>query len=193
MTTTKRSLDQCYRLDDLPPLNYWRYEHGLNLAAATFLDYFLSQLGVNTTARGEEYWEFDEQFSWEYGSGISGENGSEWERAKAELVESEKPDANYLSFFSEADDSVDCITFIRPTAELMEVFGLTLETYDIVARLDTVISCRPDSWMRLADTVRPDEIFALELWISRGGLASVANAEELENLVRIYHGAAPRH
>ena len=88
---------------------------------------------------------------------------------------------------------------IRPTDQLLAVFSMHLNTYDLVAGLDQRITWKPtrvkgrDAARVAARPVSDEELCALALWTSRGGLARLRNAEYLGAQLQAYHSTYQWH
>jgi hypothetical protein len=167
---------RCFTFDDPPMTDRWRAEFHVSPAGAAFLHHFQLMLGMNTVARGDEHWEVGSARWWQDGSGVS---VRQWKSVMTELGDT---GAGLLSFVVTPGRSTKSV-FIRPTYRFLDVFGLCPSTYDAVARLDAEISCQLNPWTRTArgtdEIITPDEIYALQAWMSRGGLSRVRNPGRL--------------
>jgi hypothetical protein len=164
-----------------PSIGWWKAKLDLGLAAVVFVDYYLSVLGKKLTMRGPVFGEADVAAQWQAASGIT---PKQWEGAKAELSVNGTGLLSFSIFMMKNRRR----TWIRPSDQLLAVFGTTLKAYDIVAALDRRMSRQlGGSQGPGGNTVSQEEFEALALWASIGGLARLPNADRLGQQLKTHH------
>jgi hypothetical protein len=175
-----------FNLNHPPPMGWWRAKFDLGLPAAAFVHHYQSILGRRTFGMsGGTYHQADLTANWQAAAGIT---PKQWNGAKGDLGVS----GTKLLAFKIGSVGGTKGTRIRPSDQLLAVFGMTLSTYDVVAGLDHRITAR--RWVKAGPAVlaaaRPvshDEFNALALWVSRGGLARLGNGEYLVELLETHN------
>ena len=172
-----------------PSMGWWKAKFDLGLAAVAFVHHYQSILGTRWYTPDEAYWELGLTAYWQ---AIVGITPKQWDGVKADLGTS----GAQLLTFKIATFSLRKGTWIRPTDQLLAVFGMNLNTYDVVAGLDRRIGWRlrkvwgRDAGRAAARPVSEEELEALALWASSGALARLVNAEYLGDLLDKYNGTA---
>jgi hypothetical protein len=174
---------ESFSFADPPSLGWWRAKFGLPLAAVAFAHYYQGILGHCTIpGDGGVHWEGKLVSDWQACSGIT---PKQWTGAKGDL----DADGAHLVTFKGGRYGGTKGVWIRPSDHLMAVFGMTLNTYDVVTNLAYRIKLRLEQAKGAAAVVaanRPvseEELAALALWASRGGLARLRNADYLGKLL----------
>jgi hypothetical protein len=167
------STPQSFTFSSPPMMGWWGAEFGLSQAAALFVHHYQSILGKNTYARDGVFWQVEPIDRWQAAAFIA---ASQWRGVKSELDES----AAHLLTFSVHMFKGKKATWIRPSDQLLAVFGMTLENYDAIAALDFRVSRQLSPYKGPAipdlQPLSHDEADALALWVSRGGLSRLQNA-----------------
>jgi hypothetical protein len=173
-----------------PSIGWWRAKLDVGLPAVAFIHHYQPIMGANAMYRVGAFGQTEVAARWQAAAGIT---SKQWQGVKAELGTG---GTQMLSFCIHVINSRKC-TWIRPSDQLLAVFGITLKTYDAVSGLDLLIS-RQAGWEKESSTpFRPlsqDEADALALWTSRGGLARLRNAELLGELLETFNATqSPVH
>jgi hypothetical protein len=167
-----------FTLNHLPPIGWWRAKYELGLAAVALLHHFQSVLGTSPTFVEGLNWQTGSAAHWQAASGIT---PKQWEGAKTELG----PDRTHLLSFIVRKFSQASNVCIRPSEELLGIFGMKLKTYDSTADLDRRVCSQPNNLKAPAAGVpiSEEELDALALWASRGGLPRLRAAKYLGGLL----------
>jgi hypothetical protein len=170
-----------------PAIGWWKAKFNLDLPAAVFLYHYQSTLGTKASARDGTHWEVGFASDWQAAAGIT---PKQWEGVRVDLGAS----GTQLLSFSVRVFKAKRGTWIRPSEQLLGVFGVTLQIYDAVAGLDWEIS-RQLSPSRGPAAAPPkplthEELDALALWAARGGLARMRNAEHLGKHLEVHNSAS---
>lgn len=172
--------------DKPPPLGWWKAQFGFGLAAAVFVHHYQSILGNRSFESDQVYWQVDFTARWQAVTGIT---PKQWDGVKNELGAS---GANLITFKVGGYKGTKG-TWIRPSDQLLAVFGLTLNTYDLVAGLDERITWKltkakgRDAVLAAARPISEEELGALASWTSRGGLGRLRNSAHLGKLLEAPH------
>jgi hypothetical protein len=174
-----------------PSIGWWRAKLSLSLPAAAFVYFYESIVGKNARSHDGFFWQADFASRWQAAAGIT---PKQWNGAKAELSAVGTP---LLSFSIHAVKGRKGV-WIRPSDQLLAVFGISLKIYDGVCNADHKISRQRDPFRGALSqfkvvTVPADqpltheELDAVAVWTARGGLARLGNAEHLEKQLETYN------
>jgi hypothetical protein len=175
-----------FTFDKPPPLGWWKAKFGFGLAAVAFVHHYQSILGNRAFGSGQAYWQVDLTARWQAAAGVT---PKQWHGVKSDLGAS----GAHLVRFKVGAYGGTKGTWIRPSDQLLAVFGMVLNTYDLVVGLDYRIGLKlteAKGEAAAAAAARPaseEELGALGLWTSRGGLARLRNPEYLGQLLAAHH------
>jgi hypothetical protein len=176
------SAPEHFALSDPPSIAWWKAKLGLNLASVAFLHHYQSNLGLRVFRHDGVFWAAKRSFYWQADSGIT---PRQWEGVKDELGDA---GTKLLTFcVGQLGDTKG--VFIRPSDRFLAVFGISLSTYDAVSFLDYRTGLKltgargAQAAAAAAKPVSEEELDALTLWDSRGGLGRLWHAEHLAKLL----------
>lgn len=174
-----------FTFDKPPPLGWWKAKFGFGLAAVAFVHHYQSILGNRAFRSGQVYWQMNLTADWQAAAGLT---PKQWDRVKSDLGAS---GMNVVTF-KVGGYAGGKGTWIRPSDQLLAVFGMTLNTYDLVAGLDERVGWKltnakgHEAAIAAARPVSDEELGALNLWVSRRRFR-LRNAERLGRLLEAHH------